>query len=193
MKKREYKVLRLGDILKDGESISKEYIAKFSCPLNNDVEHFLKSVAIDNQRKNISRTSLVYATIGDSSVLVGYYSIAIKTLTLKDNFPSSLRKKLTGFSHDTLNSTPIFLIGQLSKNFQNGYNKHIKGRDLLSMVFKDIKDTQKLIGGRAMLVECKDDIKLKRFYEGLGFTLIEGDSTDRLLQYVCKISKFKID
>ncbi len=40
-----------------------------------------------------------------------------------------------------------------------------------------------MIGGRAIIVECKDIYYLKRFYEEAGFTLIDSDKTDGLLRY----------
>jgi len=94
----EYSIMRLGGLIEDkGETFCQRLVANFSCLLNNDLEHFLKNTAMENQKKNISRTSLVYASLGEQKVLVGYYSLAIQVLTLEGDISKSIRKQITGF------------------------------------------------------------------------------------------------
>ena len=50
-----YKVVPLADILQspDGEQTFRDTTIEFSCPLNPDVEHFLTSTALTNQKLGI--------------------------------------------------------------------------------------------------------------------------------------------
>jgi len=190
----EYEIVRVGGLIEaKGKSSYNQLVANFSCPLNNDLEHFLKNTAIENQKKHISRTSLVYASIEEQKVLVGYYSLAIQILTLEDDMSKSIRKIITGFTDSRKNNVPVFLIGQMGKNYYNGYNKLISGEELFAQAIKDIKETQKLVGGRIVMIECKDDEKLKHFYsETLGLKKIEHDQENNLLTYIAKISNFQV-
>jgi hypothetical protein len=190
----EYEIIRVGGLIeKERESSYHQLVADFSCPLNNDLEHFLKNTAIENQKKNISRTNLVYASFEKQKVLVGYYSVAIQVLTLEDDISKSIRKKITGFTDLHKNNVPVFLIGQMGKNFYNGYNKLISGEELFAQAIIDIKEAQKLVGGRVVMIECKNDEKLKHFYNNaLGLRQIEHDQENDLLTYVAKISNFQV-
>ena len=79
-----YKVIPLADILQspDGEQTFQDATVEFSCPLNPDVEHFLTSIALANQKMGISRTNLVVLPKDTHQQLVGYYSLALQVLDL---------------------------------------------------------------------------------------------------------------
>ena len=136
-----YSVLKLGDMIKEiGEDMCKQLIANFSCPLDLDIEYFLKEKAILFEHLGISRTYLVYASYQGENVLVGYFAIANKTLTIRKGISKSLRKKLTGTKTSEIKTIPVYLIGQLSKNFKDGLDKLnlISGEELLRLAFKKI-------------------------------------------------------
>ena len=87
-------LFHLGDLLNEiGEDKCLEIFSNFSCPLDDDVEFFLKEKAIIFQRMNIARTYLVYATYKDKPVLVGYFAIALKPLQVRRNVSGTLKKK----------------------------------------------------------------------------------------------------
>ena len=97
----------------------------YSCPLNPDVEYFLKHTAAHNQKMNISRTSLVYEISTSEPVLVGYYSLALQVLDLSCITSKSLRRKITGFKRESKTGAAVYLLGQLGKNFHAGIkDKH---------------------------------------------------------------------
>jgi hypothetical protein len=53
-----FSVIRLIDLLNEfGEEFAKELFSDFSCPINEDVEFFLKEKAISFQRMDIWRVS----------------------------------------------------------------------------------------------------------------------------------------
>lgn len=192
---REYHIIKVGDLIESGKQQTfDDMVANFSCPLNLDVEKFLKNTAIENQKKHLSRTSLIYAPFERYEVLVGYYSLALQVLALDKQLSKATRQKITGFKDAQKENTPVFLIGQLGKNFYNGYDSLISGEDLFAEAIKDIKEAQKLVGGRLIMVECKDDEHLKKFYGNtLGLMKMECDKANNLLTYARRISKFKIN
>lgn len=76
---REY--LALGTDEEVGEPALVRLLSDFSCPKNLDVEHFLKKNAIEFTKKNQSVTYLVFSN--DEGELIGYFSIALKPLTVR--------------------------------------------------------------------------------------------------------------
>ena len=165
--------------------------ADFSCPLNPDVEHFLLATALHNQTMHISRTKLVTLPVGSKIRLVGYYSIALQVLDLDRITSKSLRKKITGFKRENKLGAAVYLIGQMSKNFHNGADKLISGQELFLMAIQDILQAHQSVGGRIVVVECKNDDKLRKFYEKtLGFQLIDTADDESMLKYMTMISAY---
>lgn len=113
-----YKVIPLSKILNNecGKEIFEHIIHDFSCPPNEDVEHFLKQTAITNQNMGISRTNLVFLADEQTPILLGYYSLALQVLDLSHIVSKSLRKKITGFKRENKLGAAVYLIGQLGKN-----------------------------------------------------------------------------
>lgn len=109
-----------------GEDKLIQQISEFSCPKNPDVEHFLKRNAIEFTKKNQSVTYLVFSL--SSMKLVGYFTIALKPLTVRgDTVSNTVKRKLLRISEldkrsDTYTMS-AYLIAQLGKN-----SDHIKLR-----------------------------------------------------------------
>lgn len=68
------------EMLDDGENRAKEILSSFSCPLNPDVEDFLRHKAIDFARQGIAQTVLVFASHKQELALLGYYTLANKVI-----------------------------------------------------------------------------------------------------------------
>lgn len=186
-----YSVIHLGEMLDElGEDICKNILAKFSCYIDADIEDYIYDKAIIFQRMGVSRTYLVFSSYKGEDVLVGYFALASKGLTIRKNVSPTMRKKITGSRTREINGIPVFLIGQLSKNYANDMDKNglISGHDLLRLAFIKIKEAQHLTGGRIALVECKDNQKLKDFYTRYGFTYLDRDGADGLLRYIREIN-----
>jgi len=64
-----------------------------------------------------------------------------------------------------------FLIGQLGKN-QSIVNNPVNLGILLNEVYPFVLQARKLIGGRAIILECEDNNKLVSLYEKHGFTKV---------------------
>lgn len=194
MTKALYKVIPIARFLQhpDGEQKFNSAVKEFSCPLNLDVENFISHTAVTNQRLGISRTYLVYALTDIGQILVGYYSLALQVLDLDHITSKSLRKKITGFKRENKLGAAVYLIGQMGKNFHKGADKLISGQELFLLAMQDILKAQQSVGGRIVVVECKNDDKLRKFYEEtLGFQLIDTADDESMLKYMTMISAYQ--
>jgi len=167
--------VNLSDILEElGEDRVSAILADFSCPMNEDVQDFLKNKAVEFSKQGFSKTHLVFASYRNEYKLAGYYTLATKTIHVKKNILSkTMQKRVAKFStFDTELKQyilPTILIGQLGKNYAEGINNQIKGTDLLNMACEEVRKVQKVIGGRFVYLECEDVNDLRNFYKQNGF------------------------
>ena len=186
--------INLRDILNDdslGESVAKNVLSSFSCPLNPDVEYFLRHTAIEFSKQSISSTYLVMASYKDQYVLCGYFALANKVFCIeKDSFPNrNWKRRMAKFGQfdKTVQRYTISapLIGQLGKNYANGYDKLITGDELLKLALDKVREMQYIVGGKIVYLECEQKEKLIDFYQSNGFVnfgmrALDRDETDKL-------------
>jgi len=187
-----------------GEDATKDILSSFSCPLNPDVEYFLKSKAIEFAKQGWAQTHLVFASYKKEWVLVGYFALANKHMTISSKFldkhSRTLKKRISKFAtYDAgikayVLSAP--LIAQLGKNFTNKYNELISGDELLNEACNKIATIQYELGGKFVYVECEDKEKLISFYSSNGFCefdrrLLDPDEVDLLSgEYLVQLIKY---
>lgn len=181
-KEQKINVFPLGELLlqaKTQEDIQKltDLLSSFSCSQDKDIEDFLHNRSIDFERVNKSRTYILcdndILRKEDRLVILGYFSVALKVLNLKEDVSNQTRKKLDGISAklrgDVINAFPCYLIGQLAKNSIIPHEQSIGGAELIEQAISVIRSAEKLVGGRCVLIECHDNPKLVRFYNDNGF------------------------
>lgn len=157
-----------------GEERVKTILSSFSCPLNTDIEVFLKQKAIEFAKQGLSETHLVFTSYKDSLVLLGYYTIALKSFVVtKHGLNNKLRSKISKFgTYDNYAKGYTIaapLLAQLGKNFTNSYNKLISGDLLLKIALDKISMLRRIAGSRFVYVECEESNKLINFYTSNGF------------------------
>ena len=162
---REY--LALGADDDAGEPALDRLLSEFSCPKNPDVEHFLKSNCVQFTKKNQSVTYLVMSM--EKGELLGYFTIALKPLTVRDEMISNTVKRkikrVSEFDSQTNSYTmSAYLIAQLGKNYTDGRNKEITGAELLELAWSVIEDMQYMGGGMVVFLEANNEEKLLSFY-----------------------------
>lgn len=168
------RVLLIDAISYFGEKYVMDEISSFSSPINPDVEFFLKNSAIEFAKQNIAPTTLVYSNDGIDWRLCGFFTLTIKTVTLRKNqVGSNMFKKVKKFGTYEKESDsctlPIPLIAQLGKNYSDGCNELIKGSELLKYACDEVRKAQSIIGGKSVYLECEDTPKLIGFYRDNGF------------------------
>ena len=197
-----FKIVNLKILIEEiGEEPVKELLSNFSCPLNKDVEIFLKQKAIEFSKQGLSQTHLVFASYKGNPEIVGYFCLANKYITVqREKLSKTLRKRISKFSvldqsvgYYCLSSP---LIAQLGKNFKNGIDILISGDELLQMACDKVSRIQLDLGGRFAYLECEDKPKLIEFYLSTGFcefdrrpldrdeTNIDGEYLVQMLKYI---------
>lgn len=184
-----------------GENRVKSILSTFYCPLNKDVDEFLKYKAIEFSKQDITRTYLIFASYQKEYVLVGYFSICNKFFNInKSSLSSNLRKRISRFSQyiPELKQYQITapLIAQLGKNYRDEYNNLITGDELLKFACEKIQEIQYSIGGKIAYLECEDVLKLIDFYSNNGFVCfgkraLDKDEQDKMHgQYLVQMLRY---
>ena len=163
-----------------GESRLLQVLSGFSCPKNPDVERFLKKSSIEFTKKNQSVTYLVFDV--SSMELVGYFTIALKPLTVRgETVSNTVKKKLMRVSElDEQSQTytmSAYLIAQLGKNFKNGAEKKITGEELLELAWDIVEKMQYMGGGMVTFLETENSENLLSFYRDNRFQTFDTRQT----------------
>ena len=128
----------------------------------------MKKNSIEFTKKNQSVTYLVLDM--DDGVLAGYFTIALKPLTVRDETVSNtVKRKIKRISEfDELTNAhtmSAYLIAQIGKNHTNDANKRITGSELLELAWSVIEDMQYMGGGMVVFLEANDEERLLSFYQ----------------------------
>ncbi len=175
-----------------GEDELRQILSEFSCPMNHDVERFLKYSSIEFTKKNQSVTYLVFS-VADGKLL-GYFTLALKPLTVRgETVSNTVKRKLLRVSEldkksDTYTMS-AYLIAQLGKNYSENDGKMITGAELLGLAWDKIKATQYMFGGMVTFLEAENEEKLLSFYRDNRFsqfdtrqTISDTDESHELIQ-----------
>ncbi len=156
------------DKAKLGEKNLDEILSEFSCPLNPDVERFLKHSAVEFTKKNQSVTYLVFNR--DNCILLGYFTLALKPLTVHGStISNAVGRKLARISevNEQMKTYTMaaYLIAQLGKNFVAEAEHLITGKDILDLAQDRLLQAQCLCGGVVTFLETYNEEKLLLFYD----------------------------
>lgn len=187
-----------------GEDRVKSILANFSCEVNKDVEYFLRQKAVEFAKQGLSETQLVYykddSGENEALKLVGYYTLAQKTITISKNaLSNSLRKRIHKFATYDFEAKkytlPVILIGQLGKNYADGNNQYITGDELIELAFNSVETVQRIIGGKAIYLESEEKEYLLDFYQSKSFVQfgkrqLDGDETNLDGKYLIQWIKY---
>jgi len=157
-------------------------IDSFRCPINQDVEKFLHHNAVEFTQKKQSITHLI---CNDNAELLGYFTTALKPLTIQAcKFSNTAKKKIERLAkYDSKNDSYTvcaYLIAQLGKNYGIEPKKRISGQVLLARAQDVIEDSQTNVGGIIEFLECENNKFLKKFYEDNHFTYFDSRYTESL-------------
>ena len=178
-----------------GEDKTKSFIANFLCKKDEDIENFLHNKAIEYESKGKSRTYIVYdednANADDLHIL-GYFSLAISILELPERYSNNKIKNLDGISSkkhgEKLKRLPAILIGQFGKN---SVYSELSGNDLMDFCLSKVLEGQRILGGRIVMLECKNEPKLIKFYKSIGFVPVTDTPDNNSLLVFNRILRFE--
>lgn len=132
----------------------------------------MKEKAIKFEKLGKSRTYFIFNEDEDEFKILAYYTLAIQVLKVPEEFLSGHKtKNLDGFSSkirgEKITEFPVILIGQIGKN--DLYRELISGAELVEYCLATVFKGQKVLGGRIIMLECKDIPYLIKLYEVFGF------------------------
>ncbi|MBR0497136.1 MAG: hypothetical protein IJJ71_13310 [Treponema sp.] len=186
--------IRLFDLLAiDGGEQFFESIANSFMSKNADVEQFFRKKAVQATKLNTAATYLVISYENKKFYLLGYFTLATKMLTLKQDSLSKIECKAISrfgyFDEDSLSyKLPAVLIAQFSRNF-NESSKSISGDDLMDIALDKIKDVLHSTSGKAVFLECEQKKSIIEFYmrnnfQPLGNTILSKDNKELTQLYI---------
>ncbi|MBR1744058.1 MAG: GNAT family acetyltransferase [Lachnospiraceae bacterium] len=172
--------LALGNDEEAGEPMLDRVLSGFSCPKNPDVERFLKKSAIEFAKKNQSVTYLVFSV--ERKELLGYFTLALKPLTVRgETVSNTTKRKLLRISElDEKSDTytmAAYLIAQLGKNYANGRDRKITGKELIELAWTVIENAQYMLGGMVTFLEAENEERLLSFYRDNRFSQFDTRQT----------------
>lgn len=190
-----YNVMSLDNLITAlGEEDTKEKLITFEgkSDVPNDIESFLHEKAIQFEKSAIASTYLVFEE--ETNILVGFFSLANKPLTMSeknfDSLSNTQRNRLKQYGRKIGNKFQInsYLIGQLGKNFSKEAEKKISGADLLTLAFDKVAEASAIIRAKYVWLECDNNEKLINFYSSFGFKQINPKPLeDELVVLILKI------
>lgn len=147
-----------------GEDNVRTILSDFSCPINQEIEYYIKNNALEFARRKMSITYLVMDSDGN---LVAIFALTHKAVQLSAHgLSSSTRRRVERYARlDEASGTYMlsaFLIAQFGKN--NQYKQMISGKDLMDITMNILSDVQRKIGGGVVYLECEDRPQLLSFY-----------------------------
>ena len=130
---------------------------------------FFEKNAIEFTKKNQSVTYLVFSK--DNGEMLGYFTLALKPLTIRgETVSNTTKRKLLRVSELDVKSDTYtmsaYLIAQLGKNYADGRNREIAGKELIELAWMIIEKTQYMFGGMVTFLE-----KRKNYYRFTGITV----------------------
>lgn len=139
----------------------------FSCPLNKEIEDFMREKAIPFAQRKIAVT---YFIMDEEQRLAGFFSLAVKICRVSyDSIGRSGREKLLRYGtveeDDHYIQATSYLIAQLGKNFSLPESNRISGDELMAYAWGALQDVQRRIGGGVVILECEDKPGLLDYYQ----------------------------
>ena len=148
------------------------FLSGFSCPMNLEVECFLKNKACQSSRRSSSATYLVCSN--KYNELLGYFTIMTKAYSVNGmSLSSSNRRLIERFAEADENGyyhAAVYLIAQIGKNFAIPKERRINGHDLLDLAIEKFDTAKRILGGKLVMIEREaEEPKLLEFYKANGF------------------------
>ncbi|MBR2550251.1 MAG: hypothetical protein IKE92_09600 [Clostridiales bacterium] len=180
-----YSEKSLKSILADyGVERTQKVLSSFICD-NDEVQDFINNKAISHEERGLAKTIIVFDD--NKGLLVGFYTLSIKSLVLSDKLSSNKRKSYFGTAQTNGDVIPAILIGQLGKN--NAVESDFTGSDLMSLIFGYIYKADKLLPSVVSYVEHNESKQLFKFYEKHGFSYFPRTKEEKEKKLFCHVIK----
>lgn len=181
------------EMTEEDENVLKKILSTFTCNRDKDIDYFLHEKSIEFEKLGKARTYLICNQEQldkkdfclDQLLICGYITLALKVLSVPPETSINTRKKLDGLSGKihgkAIENFPCYLIGQLARN-DSVTKKMLPGEELLRFSYDIIATVVEAIGGRYIMIECRDEEGLLSFYSQNDFKRMSESSDGDYLQ-----------
>lgn len=189
-----YIVAQILDLIdSSGEDEIRDRLSAFSCPINPEVEGFLRDKAIEFSKR---KSSITYIVIDSKDAeFIGYFTLTHRPINISnEGLSSKMRNRISNHARldEGTNEYPLsaFLLAQIGKNYAIDNGSRITGKELIRLAIDTLNGIRHLIGGGVIYLDCEDRPKLRTFYESkdVGFRLFGERVSEmdgiRYLQYM---------
>lgn len=146
-----------------GEETTRNVVSAFTVEKDLDVQTWFREKALAYEKSGNARTFLF---LSESLEVVAMFSLALNVFTIPEKCSRRLRDDLTGYGHKMHKVVPCFLLGQFARDDSHS-NLEISGKEMFIVVLEKIQKAREIVGGRFLMVDCKDS--MIPYYEKLGF------------------------
>lgn len=144
-------------------------VARFNCGIPA-LDTWLQTTARQHQRHGASRTFVLVDEV-EPTEIIGYFALAIRSMTAKEAIPPSMMKKLpskvAGFT--------LARLAVAQRHQGRGF-----GRFLMVAAMRRAKSAAAEVGGFALFVDAKET-QGAMFYQHYGFTALPDDPLTMLI------------
>lgn len=191
-----YTVMNILDLIESvGEYEVQKGLSGFSCPVNKEIEDFIRNNAIEFAKRKLSITYLLLDN--SDGEIVGYFTLTHKAIEIRnDNISNTTFRRLSAHAKLDIDTnsftTSAFLLAQIGKNYGIDKEKRITGSELIGYANDIMTDIQHRIGGGIIYLDCEDKPHLKDFYISQNHYKIFGErySTSDGIRYLQMIRFF---
>ena len=151
-----------------GEDALTGILSTFACPINTEIETFVRKNAINFAKSKISITYLILNNA--TGEIISIFSLTHKPLEINGSNLSKTDKKRFGRfarvdEENGIYKVSAFLIAQFGKNYAVKQPEDWSGIRLMEKTFETLAEVQHQIGGGVVYLECEDKPQLLEFYQ----------------------------
>lgn len=170
------------------EQLTEDFL-KYYCTKDKDIQNFLQVKALYYENRGWCSTYILAneekLAYENTLFVEGYFTLSNKVIQLSDSISGNRRKKFFGGIKKSDHFMHAILIGQLGKYIYEEEEQQIYGEtsaeEMLDQAFQIIYEVKERIACNCVLVECKDEPKVRSIYESYGFTELQQEK--ELIQY----------
>jgi hypothetical protein len=161
-----------------GKDSLLSYLEKFKCEKDEDIEKFLRTIALDYEEKGICRTFFIMSEEHPGKIL-GYFAIGLNVMHFDEAI--QVEDAYEGVNIHENGYRPIFKLYMIGKddNFKDVFKMDNIFNDIVLTCFKN---AQAIIGGDLLYIDC--DPVLRDYYSKLGFEYYDEDPKNKLIRMI---------
>lgn len=173
------KVISLSSLINatDEEGKVCNYLSSFLCSNNKHVESFLHKKAINSEKRNFNRTSLI---IDEDENILGYFTLMVKSFNFDNNISKTTRKSLANNKNAShFNSILIAHLGR-----PDSFKDELSGSTIVNTILEKCELVYDLTALQTISVEYDPNPKLIQFYRNNQFKLLQTNLTGNELSFL---------